>query len=474
MLFEQDPRSTAVDELHYATAIYTSLDVVDGMLDQIDWPVRGGKLFDPSAGDGAFLMQALRRLTIQPDDMSIVDRLLGWEIHPGAVKDARNRIVGYLVEIGWSLRTAKSVADQIVVEADFLTDTLPAREFTCIAGNPPYLRMGNLPQYFKAVYSKTVPKYAFGDLLHAFLDRCTRILSDDGIISLVTADRWLLNSTSADLRETIGRLVDLDHVSRLDPSTSFSRPKFRRAASPPRVHPVKIVLRRKGHGARPLTAGVISPDEFGVELDCSTITLAHIATVRIAPWLGPNGCFIVDQEVAAGLPTDQLVPVVDTDDIDRAADTITQPKRFAIVTTPEAEPTGAIREHLLANLHRLPPRARKGKRYWMPPEAISLPLDRPSLMIPRIARQLRPIFLPAGVLPHNHNLSVVSALPGMSNDELKTLLLSDHCQAWIQRNAPRLENGFFSITTKLLQRMPMPAGFAVPGLPNDANTAIAA
>jgi len=41
------------------------------------------------------------------------------------------------------------------------------------------------------------------------------------------------------------------------------------------------------------------------------------------------------------------------------------------------------------------------------PETITLSLDKPMLMIPRIAKRLRAIPIPAGVLPINHNLTVV-------------------------------------------------------------------
>jgi len=99
---------------------------------------------------------------------------------------------------------------------------------------------------------------------------------------------------------------------------------------------------------------------------------------------------------------------------------------------------------------------RKGNRpWWVPPEAITLPLDRPSLLIPRIARQLRAIPLPAGHLVINHNISVATAHPGVDLDRLKAAVTSEASQAWIAANAPRLENGFYSISTRLLRRLPV-------------------
>jgi len=80
-------RSVAVEELHAATALYTVSQVVDALLDRLNWPACGGRLLDPSAGDGSFLLQALKRLDAR--DPKSIARVTGWEIHPGAVASAR-------------------------------------------------------------------------------------------------------------------------------------------------------------------------------------------------------------------------------------------------------------------------------------------------------------------------------------------------------------------------------------------------
>jgi len=42
---------------------------------------------------------------------------------------------------------------------------------------------------------------------------------------------------------------------------------------------------------------------------------------------------------------------------------------------------------------------------------------------------------------------------------LKEILLSPECDAYVRTVAQRLENGFFSITTGFLRRMPVPDRF---------------
>jgi hypothetical protein len=103
-LFEKPPdRGEAIELLHAATALYTTAQVVDVLLDRLNWPESGKRLLDPSAGDGSFLVQALDRLDLS--DRNSISRLRGWEIHPGAIEAARARIIERLRQSGWSKRT---------------------------------------------------------------------------------------------------------------------------------------------------------------------------------------------------------------------------------------------------------------------------------------------------------------------------------------------------------------------------------
>jgi hypothetical protein len=451
--FPFDAREAAVGKLHDLTAIYTTRHVVNGLLDRLGWPGTGGRLLDPAAGDGAFLVSALTRMELKVDDIDEAIRVRGVEIHPLAVSVGQESIASHLVGRGWSTAVARAAAAAILREGDFLADPLPTGSFDFVAGNPPYLRFAGLPDYFKAEYVRLVPDYARADLLHAFLDRCCALLPVSGSIGMVTSDRWISNSTTVKLRTIIGGLVGIDHIGRLDVTTSFYRPKYRKKGSPPRIHPIEIVLRPRAVAKWPITAAPISPDEIGRPAYVGP-TLQDVCDVRIAPWLGKEGVFVVDHEKAATLPAADLIPAVDTDDIEAKTDSLRTPRRFAIRTTGTVEPNGAVRAHLQANRHRMAKRG-KSRPWWLPPESITLPLDQPALLIPRIARRLRAVPLPAGILAVNHNLVVIRSASGHSLEELRVLLTSNSSQAWIRRNARLLEGGFLDITTTLLRRLPV-------------------
>lgn len=443
-----DDRFLAIDQLHAATALYTQQPIVDSLLDRLDWPHGDRKLVDPSCGDGIFLERALSRLLRQghPDIASVLE---GWELHPRAAADARERLVATLLQHGWLEPAARRVAEAIVINRDFLTEGPNQPTYDVIAGNPPYLRAANVPALLRDEYESVVPPFARADLLHSFLERCARVLKADGRIALVTSDRWLMNSNASRLRAEIGREFGIGHLARLDCSTAFYRPKNRRAGTPPRIHPVEVILHR-GSG-KPLGETAIYPDVDDDDSATGVPLLADVARIRLAPWIGTEGVFLVDAETAQGLPPDVLVPAVDTDDID--GDSIRQPKRFAIRTS-VIEPSAKVMEHLRLQTPRLCARARRNPM-WLPPESWGdLPATAPSLLIPRIAKELRIAWLPAGVLPVNHNLSIVQA-SDVELERIARALLSEQSQAWIRSRAHRLENGYFSITPTLLRQLPL-------------------
>ncbi len=456
-LFAFDARDASVDEVHARTAIYTKPEVVGKMLDRIGWPRdHNGALLDPSCGDGSFLIQALSRLALGANDVATALRVRGWEIHPGAVASCRERLTEFFVARGWALDIAVETAVKIVTHADFLTDGPQGERFDVIAGNPPYLRFAHLPEYFRELYRDKLPLYCQGDLLNAFLHQCVSMMPADGVIIAVTADRWLINDGSGELRSKLGEIVGVDYVARLDVNSSFYRPKNRRVGSPPRIHPVEVVLRPRATANRPLTADPVKLD--GAPSTTPTgRTIEDVAFVKLAPYLGADGVFAVNEEIAKRLAAEgaDLVPLASINDIDPSTDTLGPVKRWGIRTSKDTEPTGAVAEHLQANRHKLADRCKRGA-WWLPVESLSLDISAPSLFVPVICRQLRAIEIPAGRMAYEHHI-VVQPKPGHTLDEVKAILLSPESDAWLRSNAAPVENDYFQLRTRAFRTMPIAA-----------------
>ena len=190
-----------------ATGVYTAVPEIEALLDRLGWPMQGDRLLDPGAGNGGFLVAALRRLTLPVDDVEYAARRVrGYQFFPAAVAEARASVAAHLVGRGWSAAAAGRAARLIVEDRDYLLSPVPAGVFDVIAANPPYWRLANLPAGYRADYELMVEPHARADLLYAYLQRSADILADGGRIGLITADRWLLSSLSSQRVEVLATI----------------------------------------------------------------------------------------------------------------------------------------------------------------------------------------------------------------------------------------------------------------------------
>lgn len=452
-MFDNDP-AAGVELIHNHTALYTKNPIVEKLLDQINWPRYGGLLLDPGCGDGAFLVAALQRLNPSRNTPSdVTQRLIGCEFHPGAARDARKNIADHLIENGWSESVALNTAANVVHIRDFLKDGCPAPTVNVIAGNPPYMRFAKLGKYHKDLYQSIVPDYAQGDLLFAFLGKVADILHPDGVIAAVTSDRWLSNEGTSKLRAQIGETLGISHLERLDGSSAFYQPKTRRKGTPPRVHPVALVLSHAASAPIPMTAAPVNiGDPHAIRY--TGPTLQDIATIKLAPWLGSDGIFTVDAATAKRLPKEFLVPCVNAKGLDMKNRCLREISQWAIRTCPEISPPKIILDHIDANYSRMSKRGRRTPR-WVPPEPFAnrYPLEQESILIPRIAKTICPIRLPAGIVPTNHQISVITHPTDL--DRIEQILLSDDAHQWLKANVPAIDNGYYNIRTGLIKTLPV-------------------
>lgn len=447
--------ASAIAELHDATAIYTRDPVVAQLLDQIQWPIGGGMLVEPSCGDGAFLVAALTRLLDHEPALPLADvptRLQGWEIYPGAAAEARERFAHALHARGATRSDARRIAARVVITGCFLREGPRTASYAAIVGNPPYRRRANLPRVLRDEYDLIVPTLAQADILYAFLERCPALLAPHGEVAFVTSDRWLFNENARKLRQRIGQHLRIARVEALDASSSFYRPKtHRRQGDPPRIDPIAIVLRPTG--GRTLGPEPIYPRETEAATSSPRVLLGDVARVTVAPWLGGRGCFLITPDEAAALPRDALVPAVTAKDFDDGKPIL---RRYAIRTTPDETPAPVVRRHLSRSRRHLSPRARDVNCAWLPPEPFhDWDFTQACIVVPDISLTLSPTRLPAGILPVDHGLAVIRPNGKHSLDELENMLRKPEIQARASARAARVENGYRRFPTTLLRRLPV-------------------
>ena len=439
--------SADIEAIHEGTALYTNAPEIEDLLDRINWPHCGGRLLDPGCGNGNMVIAALERLVCKPGDFEDIQRVTGFEFHHDSVIEARLRCRDLLVSKGWGKEAAENAADALIEERDFLLES-DSRQWDVILSNPPYWRRFRLPEKYLARFDEVVAPHARGDLLHAFLDRIMTVLRKDGVAALITSDRWISNATAGKLREGLGAQSIILHCERLASESPFHRPKTRRKSSPPRVHAIAMVLRKSTGPGQRLHAGAHIIESMP---PVDGIRFAELVDIRLAPWLGPDGIFLL--ETPDAVPGARTVPCVMPKGIDPETGQIKPVTRWAIVTG-EERPAQAVLDHLARNMGAMPKRGIRPV-LWHPPERFDqhLPLNHEAVLIPRIAKSLRPIIIPAGYLPINHSLVIASGLPA---SDIAAMLLHPMVQQQANILAQRVESGYRSYTASLLRELIIP------------------
>jgi hypothetical protein len=163
---------------------------------------------EPAAGDGAFLGPMVERLveSCRNLDLSLSEcekSLIAYELDEASAARARTLIQNILVSRGVAHPLAKQLVEAWVITRDYLFDTTN-RPADFIIGNPPYVRLEDIPEETASVYRNAYPTMrGRADLYVAFFEAALRQLKSGGVCSFICADRWMRNQYGAELRQLI-------------------------------------------------------------------------------------------------------------------------------------------------------------------------------------------------------------------------------------------------------------------------------
>jgi adenine-specific DNA-methyltransferase len=196
-----------------AGVVYTKPWIVEVILDlagyTADKPLANLVALEPSAGDGAFLCGMVRRLVESCKRHRIPlaeaqEALRAYEIDPVAVVSANETIRGELVRLGVKGEMAASLGKAWIREEDFLEASLgfPIADF--VIGNPPYIRLEEIPEKKANLYRNAYSTMrGRADIYVAFFQAALSQLRPGGTCAYICADRWLLNEYGRGLRTFI-------------------------------------------------------------------------------------------------------------------------------------------------------------------------------------------------------------------------------------------------------------------------------
>jgi len=193
--------------------IYTRAWMVDLILDLAGYlPEKRLADFvalEPSAGDGAFLSGMVRRLVKSCQIHGIplenaAGSLQAFEIDPIAAERAVGVVRDTLEDLGVSGSLSEKLARNWIKVDDFLEASLffPIADF--VIGNPPYIRLEDIPASKAAFYRNGFSAMrGRADIYVAFYQAALYQLKPGGVCAYICADRWMLNDYGSALREFI-------------------------------------------------------------------------------------------------------------------------------------------------------------------------------------------------------------------------------------------------------------------------------
>jgi adenine-specific DNA-methyltransferase len=305
-LFQQDWREVWEGlDVPASGTVYTKPDIVELLLDLAGYTVAAGDLLDrrllePSCGDGAFLAAILRRLLASArlvcpfpawDDPRWDLALTAVDINPAAVAASRTLIRRCLLEQNCPKARADDLAARWAFQTDFLLHDWERQRFDVVVGNPPYVRLEDMPPRVLRVLRdlwRTATDRA--DLYIPFFECGLSLLTDRGALAFICANRFAKNQYGAALRKLIAQHYHVRHYINLEHTQPFEQEVS--------AYPALLVIdRRRGaptHAATvedlfPATLdGLRQADDAPARASVQTLPLLH----RFDDWYADGGPWI--------------------------------------------------------------------------------------------------------------------------------------------------------------------------------------
>ena len=200
-------------------------------------PDEGIRVCDPACGSGAFLIDAVKRIsdyTKRPIAEVIQRNIYGVDIDPRSVK--RTKLLLSLLAIingqdkkkfDFHIKVGDSLAFNWRKE---FREVFRGRGFDCVIGNPPYVRIQNLEEDVRERIQREWETASFGniDLFIPFFELGINLLSPEGILGYITPNTYFHSKAGKKLREfllkntLIEKIIDFNHLQIFEDVTTYT------------------------------------------------------------------------------------------------------------------------------------------------------------------------------------------------------------------------------------------------------------
>ncbi|MCA6096327.1 Eco57I restriction-modification methylase domain-containing protein [Streptomyces sp. SCA3-4] len=200
--------------------VFTRAWVVELILDLLgyspDRDLCDLKLVEPACGAGAFLgvvasrISASCRLHGRPVT-DAVDAVRAFDLLDHNVELSRALVRRTLQDDGWAQRDAGRVATAWVRQGDYLLQTDAEHRADYVVGNPPYIRLEDVPDDRMAAYRDACSTMGGrADIYVGFYEVALRSLTPGGQLGFICADRWMRNQYGRRLRHLVTSDFSMD------------------------------------------------------------------------------------------------------------------------------------------------------------------------------------------------------------------------------------------------------------------------
>lgn len=230
--------------------VFTRRWVVELILDLVgytaDRDLGRQVLVEPSCGAGAFLVPATMRLIESAlahghDLGSLSPAIRAFDLQEANAQRARKAVAQMLVDYGLDVDNAEATAGVWVTADDFLLHRHESAIADYVVGNPPYIRLENVPRRTMEAYRRICPTMrGRADIYVGFIGRGLELLKPGGALSFICADRWMRNQYGADLREFVTANYAVDAVIAMHDVDAFENDVS--------AYPAIVVLRNGAQG----------------------------------------------------------------------------------------------------------------------------------------------------------------------------------------------------------------------------------
>jgi hypothetical protein len=462
---------------------------------------------EPACGTGAFLGAIVARLSAScrahgRPIADAADALRAFDLLLPHVEASRRLVEKVLLDDDWAPADALELARTWVRQADYLLDERATQPCDFVLGNPPYIRLEDVPADRGAAYRAACPSMTGrADIYVGFFDVALRSLRPEGVLGFICADRWMRNQYGRHLRQLISSgfrveaTISMHDVDAFEETVSaYPAVSIIRRAEPGPAVVADTTSRFDGASAPHLVAWAgnrdaepMSDDRFEIARlphwfdgddswpagSPARLALIERLNDRFRPIQDPNTGTRVGIGVATGA---DAVFVVSTADV--------EPDRLLPLSMVRDTASGRLEwsGHHLVNpwtedgqlidlahhpkLRRYLERHRSGLRdrhvagkrpahwYRTIDKVDHRLIDRPKLLFPDMKLTSRPVLDPGGHYPHHNLYYVISDVWDLR--VLGGLLMSDVAQLFIEAYAVRMRGGTLRFQAQYLRRIRVP------------------